>query len=70
MRNFLEARIGNEIDVQCLGTMISGRIVKVEGNVLFLEKDETTCYINIDRIIAVWDSKEKKMSSPGFAPGK
>ena len=70
MRNFLEARIGSEIDVQCLGTMISGRIVKVEGNVLFLEKDDTTCYINIDRIIAVWDSKEKKMSSPGFAPGK
>ena len=70
MRNFLEARIGKEIDVQCVGTMISGYIVKVEGNVLFLEKDGITCYVNIDRIIAVWDSKEKKGSLPGFAPGK
>ena len=69
MRNFLEGRIGKEIDVQVEGAVISGRIVRLEGNVLFLEKDDTICYINIDRIIAIWDSKEKKGSLPGFVQG-
>ena len=69
MRNFLEGRIGKEIDVQVDGAIISGRIVRVEGSVLFLEKDDTICYINVDRIIAIWDSREKKGSQPGFVQG-
>lgn len=69
VRNFLEGRIGNEMDIQVDGAIITGRIVRIEGNVLFVEKDDTVCYINIDRIIAIWDSKEKKGSMPGFVQG-
>ncbi|MGE0886175.1 MAG: MM0924 family protein [Blastocatellales bacterium] len=66
MRNFLEGRLGKEIDVQCEGATVSGKVVKIEGNVLHLEKDEMTCFVNIEKIIVVWDSREKKAQSPGF----
>lgn len=66
MRNFLESRIGKEIEVQCQGVTLSGKVVRVEGNVLLLQKDEETAYINIDRIVVVWDSREKKAQAPGF----
>ena len=42
------------------------RVMLIEDNVLYLEKDEVTCYVNIDKIIAVWDSREKKANPPGF----
>ncbi len=66
MRNFLEGRLGKEIDVQCEGTTVSGKVVKIEGNVLHLEKDDMTCFVNIEKILVVWDSREKKAQSPGF----
>lgn len=69
VRNFLEGRIGKEMDIQVHGAIITGRIVRLEGNVLIVEKDDTVCYINIDHIIAIWDSKEKKGSLPGFVQG-
>jgi len=69
VRNFLESLIGKEMDIKVEGAIISGRITKLEGNVLFVEKDDTTCYINVDRIIAIWDSKEKKGLLPGFVQG-
>ena len=65
MRNFLESRIGRDIDVHCGAATISGKVTKVEGQVLYLEKDDVTCYVNIDKIIAVWDVREKK-GPPGF----
>jgi len=66
VRNFLEGRLGKELDVQCEGGTFSGKVVRIEGNVLLLEKDDVTCYVNIEKIIAVWDSREKKAQSPGF----
>jgi hypothetical protein len=57
------------MDIKVEGAIISGRITKLEGNVLFVEKDDITCYINVDRIIAIWYSKEKKGSLPGFVQG-
>ena len=68
MRNFLENRLGKEIEVQCEGTMVKGKVAKIEGNVLVLTKDEETCYVNIEKIIVVWDSREKKAQPPGFSP--
>lgn len=68
MRNFLEGRLGKEIEVQCEGTMVKGKVAKIEGNVLVLTKDEETCYVNIEKIIVVWDSREKKAQMPGFSP--
>ncbi len=68
MRNFLESRLGKEIEVQCEGTMIKGKVAKIEGNVLHLTKDEDSCYVNIEKILVVWDSREKKAHAPGFLP--
>jgi hypothetical protein len=66
VRNFLERRLGKEVEIQCEGMMVKGKVDKIEGNVLVLTKDEETCYLNIEKIIAVWDSREKKAQPPGF----
>lgn len=66
MRNFLESRLGKEVEVCCQGITVSGKVTKVEGNVLYLEKDGVTAHVNIEKIIIVWDSQEKKAHSPGF----
>lgn len=66
MRNFLESRLGKEIEVCCQGITVSGKVTKVEGNVLYLEKEGVTAHVNIEKIIIVWDSQEKKAHSPGF----
>lgn len=68
VRNFLETLVGKDLDVQCDGAVISGKVIKVEGNVLQLEKEETICYVNIDKVVAVWESRERKAQSPGFLP--
>ncbi len=66
MKNFLESRLGKELDINCGGLSVSGKVVKIEGNVVHIEKDEITCYVNIDKIVAVWDLQERKAKSPGF----
>ena len=66
MRNLLESLVGKEIDVQCGSSTIRGKVLKIMGNVLQLEKDDVTGYINIDKIVAVWESEERKGKAPGF----
>lgn len=66
MKNFLETQMGKEIDVTCEGATISGRVTKIEGDVLILEKEGVICYINIDKIVVVWEQKEKRSQPPGF----
>ena len=67
MKNFLESRMGKEIDIHCGAALVSGKVTRIEGMVLHLEKEDVTCYVNIEKIIAVWDSREKKANPPGFA---
>ncbi len=66
MRNLLEARIGKEVDVVCEGAAVSGKIIKVESNILVLEKEDRQGYVDISRIVAFWDKSEKKVKSAGF----
>jgi len=66
VRKFLEERLGQEIEVICQGASISGKVTKVEENVLRLEKDDVPCYVNIKKIVVVWDVPEKKGRPPGF----
>jgi hypothetical protein len=68
VRNLLESWIGKEIDAMFEGATLTGKIVRVEGNllVLELEKDEQRCYVNIEKIVAVSDRQEKKLKSAGF----
>ena len=68
MRNLLESRIGKEVDVQCIGGLLSGKVARLEGQILVLEKEEKTCFVDIDKIVAFWDKPEKKTKSPGFLP--
>ena len=67
MRNFLESRLGKEIDLNCGSLSITGKVTKIEGEVVHVEKDGVICYVNIEKIIAVWDLQEKKPQKPGFA---
>ncbi len=68
MRNFLENLLGKEVDVQCSGVTLSGKVTRVAGNVLHLEKDDVIAYVNIEKIVVVWDSREKKAQAAGFLP--
>lgn len=68
MRNLLESRIGKEIDVVCEGAALSGKVVRVEGDILVLEKEERQGYVDINRVVAFWDKPEKKVKSAGFLP--
>ena len=59
--------MGREIDVRCSGaSSLRGECVKVENGVLHLKDDEgETCYVAIDKIVAVWEKKAKERQ-PGF----
>jgi hypothetical protein len=68
VRNLLESRIGKEVDLQCEGAAMSGKVVGLEGPMLVLEKDDRQGYIIIEKIIAIWDKQERKAKSAGFLP--
>lgn len=66
MKNFLETQLGKEVDVTCEGATISGLITRVEEEVLCLENEGVTCYINIRKIVAVREQRERRAQPPGF----
>ena len=69
MKDLLENRIGKEIDVSFGAGTVSGKVVQIAGDILQLEKDDQTFFVRIEKIVALWDSKdrgEKKVKSPGF----
>ncbi|NBO63842.1 MAG: DUF2642 domain-containing protein [Acidobacteria bacterium] len=66
VKNFLETQIGKEVDVTCEGATISGRVIKVEGDVLWLEKEGVTCFVNIQKIVVIWEQRERRVQPPGF----
>ncbi len=67
MEQLLSKLIGHEIDVVCSGaSSLRGECMKVENGVLHLKDDEgETCYVAIDKIVAVWEKKERDRH-PGF----
>jgi hypothetical protein len=67
MEEFLRTLIGRRIDVFCGATSsMRGEVIKVEGGVLHLRDDDgETCYIAIEKIIAVWEKRDKERQS-GF----
>ena len=67
MERLLSKLIGREIDVVCMGTSsLRGECISAADGVLQLEdQDGETCYIAIDKIVAVWEKKEKDRH-PGF----
>jgi len=67
MQELLSKLIGREIDVVCSGaSSLRGECLKVEAGVLQLKDEEgETCYVAIDKIVVVWEKKEKDRQ-PGF----
>jgi uncharacterized protein DUF6897 len=67
MEQLLLKLIGREIDVVCSGaSSLRGECMRVEAGVLELKDQEgETCYISIDKVVAVWEKKEKDRH-PGF----
>lgn len=67
MENFLKTLIGRRIDVFCGATSsLRGEAVKVTDGVLHLkDDDDEVCYIAIEKIIAVWEKRDKERHS-GF----
>ena len=67
MRDLLTKLIGKEIDVMCSGAAsLRGKVVNVEDSVLQIEdEDGHVGYISIDKIVAVWEKRDKDRH-PGF----
>ncbi|HEV8138149.1 MAG TPA: MM0924 family protein [Pyrinomonadaceae bacterium] len=67
MEQLLSTLIGKEIDVICSGAAsLRGECVNVRGGVLQLKDHEgETCYVAVDKIVAVWEKKDKDRH-PGF----
>ena len=67
MHELLSKMIDREVDVVCAGaSSLRGKIIKVEGGVLQLRNDgDNDCYIAIDKIVAVWEKRDKDRH-PGF----
>ena len=67
MRELLAKMIDREVDVVCTGTSsLRGKIVKVDDGVVQLkDEDDNICYVAIDKIIAVWEKRDRDRH-PGF----
>ena len=67
MRELLSKMIDRDVDVVCTGTSsLRGKIVKVEEGVVQLkDDDDNVCYVAIDKIIAVWERRDRDRH-PGF----
>jgi len=67
MRELLAKMIDREVDVVCTGTSsLRGKIVKVDDGVVQLkDEDDNVCYVAIDKIIAVWEKRDRDRH-PGF----
>ena len=60
MQDVLSRLIGKKVDLHCgTASSLRGEVLRVEGAVLHLkDKDEKTCFIAIDKIVAVWEVNE------------
>lgn len=69
MKEILESRVGKDIEVSFGAGAVSGKVLKIEDGILYMEKDDQNYFIVLDKVVAVWDSKEKsekRSKSPGF----
>lgn len=67
MEELLSHMIGDEIDVVCAGaSSVRGECARLDPNILqLIDAQGDSCYIAIDKIVAVWKRKEK-VRHPGF----
>lgn len=66
MEEFLRTLIGRKIDAFCGGASnVRGEVIKVENGVLHLKDDDEVSYVAVDKIVAVWEKRDKE-HHPGF----
>lgn len=69
MKAFLNGFVGKKIDVVCTGGVaVRGEVVGVAEDILTLKDDENVCYVAIEKITVVWETKDKS-SRTGFITG-
>lgn len=64
MKKVLESFLDKEIDVNCGGAMFSGKVLKVTDDLLHIEKDDLIVYINLEKIVAIAESRDRKNVGP------
>ena len=69
MKYFLARLIGKNVDLYCgSGSSLRGEVIRVEGPVLLLkDNDDKTCFVAIDKIVAVWEATDEDHQA-GFVP--
>ena len=67
MKELLESRIGKEIELSFGAGAVGGKIVQVDNDILCLEKDDQAFFVRIEKIVAIWDAKEKNDKKGKFS---
>ena len=72
MQDLLARMLGKRLDVYCGGaSSLRGEVLKVEGGVLHLKDDDgQVCYVAIERIIVVWETRDEEEHRAGFVAGR
>ena len=70
MEELLNGMKGKHVDVLCSGAVsLRGRVVKVtNGLVEMRDEDDQTCFIALDKIVVVWEARDKEPRA-GFLAG-
>lgn len=69
MKDFLNGFKGKKIDVVCAGGVaVRGEVIEVD-EVLHLKDDDKICYVVLDKITVVYETKDKKEQRTGFVGG-
>ena len=70
MQDVLSRLIDKKVDLYCgSASSLRGEVIRVEGPVLHLkDKDEKTCFVAIDKIVAVWEAGDEDHKA-GFVSG-
>lgn len=71
MKEFLSGFAGRKIDVVCTGGVaVRGEVVGVDNGILQLRDDEEkVCFVAVDKITVVWETKDKQAQRTGFIGG-
>lgn len=70
MEEMLNGMTGKHVDVLCSGAVsLRGEVVKVtNGLVEMRDEDDQTCFIALDKIVVVWEARDKEPRA-GFLAG-
>ncbi len=70
MEQMLAEMRGKRVDVLCSGAVsLRGDVVKVSNGIVELQDEENqTCFIAVDKIVVVWESRDKEPRA-GFLAG-